>query len=93
MKKPSLHVVSTKAVRDKYTTLFIYMCDESVFEFDLDKHEVTREDDWVNVEKLDNSALECFQVSNIMRVKFEDVVGKQKLAIVKPLTQPPDTAA
>jgi hypothetical protein len=91
MKKPNLYLMSTKKVKEKYTTFFVYMCDESVFEFDLNKHEVTREDDWVNVEKLDGSAMNSFQVNSIMRVVFEDVV-KNKLEIVKPITSPDNAA-
>lgn len=92
MSKPTLRLLSTKAVKKKYTTFYVFLCDESVFEFDLDKHEVTREDDWVNVEKLDSSEMECFQVSNILRVKFKDVTDK-KITMVKSITTTPPDAA
>jgi hypothetical protein len=85
--------MSSKSVKEKYTTFSVFMCDDTVFVFDLDKYEVTREDDWINVARLDDSVMECFQVTNVMRVKFEDVEGKKKLAMVKPLIQPPDPAA
>ncbi len=93
MRKPTLHLVSTKAIKDKYTSFQVYMCDESMFEFDLDSYEVTREDDWINVEKLDDSVMECFQVSNVMRVKFIDVVNQKDIAVVKPVTDPPRNIA
>jgi len=70
MKKSHLYLVSTKAVTKKYDMFYVYMFDESVFEFKLNEYRVCRDEDFIEVSSLDNTVMESFSLHNVMRVKF-----------------------
>lgn len=70
MKKNHLYLVSTKAITKKYDMCYIYMCDESVFEFKLNEYRICRDDDFIEVASIDNTIMESFSLHNLMRVKF-----------------------
>jgi hypothetical protein len=70
MKKPYIYLLTTKAVTKKYDMFYVYMCDESVFEFKLNEYRVCRDEDFIEVSSLDNTTMESFSLNNILRVKF-----------------------
>lgn len=70
MRKNHLYLVSTKVVTKKFDMFYVYMCDESVFEFKLNEYRVCRDEDFIEVTSLDNTMMESFTLGNIMRVKF-----------------------
>lgn len=76
MKNNRLYLVSTKAVTKKYDMFYIYMDDESVFEFKLNEHRICRDEDFVEVTSLDNTVMESFSMHNLMRVKFVKSTAK-----------------
>lgn len=76
MKKNHLYLVSTKVVTKKYDMFYVYMCNESVFEFKLNEYRVCRDEDFIEVSSLDNTVMESFTLGNIMRVKFVKSTAK-----------------
>lgn len=70
MKRTNMYLLSTPTVKKKYDTFTIVMADERVYEFQLNEYRVVRDDDWIEVNKNDNTCMECFMISNIMRMKF-----------------------
>lgn len=74
--KNYLYLVSTKAVTKKYDMFYVYMCDESVFEFKLSEYRVCKDDDFIEVSSLDNSVMESFSLHNLMRIKFVKSTAK-----------------
>lgn len=70
MNKIHLYLVSTQAVRKKFDMLYVYLADGSWFEYKLDEIKVSLVDEWVEVERVDKSAMESFMSHNIMRMKF-----------------------
>jgi hypothetical protein len=74
--KSHLYLVSTKAITKKYDMFYVYMCDESVFEFKLSEYRVCKDDDFIEVSRLDNTVMESFTLGNIMRVKFVKSTAK-----------------
>lgn len=84
MKKPYLYLLSTKAVTKKYDMFYVYMCDESVFEFKLNEYRVCKDEDFVEVSRLDNTVMESFNLNNIMRVKFVKSTAKLGLTEIGP---------
>jgi sulfur relay (sulfurtransferase) DsrF/TusC family protein len=85
MKKSHLYLVSTKAVIKKYDMFYVYMCDESVFEFKLNEYRVCRDEDFIEVTSIDNTIMELFSLHNLMRVKFV----KSTVKLVGVETSPP----
>jgi len=83
--KNYLYLVSTKAVTKKYDMFYVFMCDESVFEFKLSEYRVCKDDDFIEVSSLDNSVMESFSLHNLMRIEF--VKSTAKLVGVE--TSPP----
>jgi hypothetical protein len=83
--KNHLYLVSTKAVTKKYDMFYIYMCDESVFEFKLNEYRVCRDEDFIEVTSIDNTIMELFSLHNLMRVKFV----KSTVKLVGVETSPP----
>ena len=76
MRKNHLYLISTKAITKKYDMFYVYMCDESVFEFKLNQYRVCKDDDFIEVSSLDNTVMESFTLNNIMRVKFVKSTAK-----------------
>lgn len=77
MSKSYLYLVSTPAIKKKYDMFYVYMCDESVFEYKLDEIKVILVDEWVQVERLDKTVMESFMGNNILRVKFVKSIAKE----------------
>jgi hypothetical protein len=74
--KSHLYLVSTKAITKKYDMFYVYLCDESVFEFKLNEYRVCRDEDFIEVTSLDNTVMELFSLHNLMRVKFVKSTAK-----------------
>jgi hypothetical protein len=85
MKKNHLYLVTTKAITKKYDMFYIYMCDESVFEFKLSEYRICKDEDFIEVSRLDRTEMNSFIINNIMRVKF--IKSTAKLVGVE--TSPP----
>lgn len=88
--KVNLYLVSTIAVKKKYDMFYVYMADGSWFEYKLDEIKVSLVDEWVEVERVDKSAMESFMSHNIMRIKFTKgnvkiVSGEHKAPELKPV--------
>jgi len=64
---------------------YVYMCDESVFEFKLNEYRVCRDEDFIEVTSIDNTIMELFSLHNLMRVKFV----KSTVKLVGVETSPP----
>ena len=79
--KSYLYLVSTPAIKKKYDMFYVYMCDESVFEYKLDEVRVSLVDEWVEVERIDKTAMESFMSNNILRVKFTKNIIKEVLSV------------
>ena len=90
MKKRNIHLVSDRNTKKKYNKFYIVMCDESTYEFDLNEWRVVRGEEWVEVEKIDKSEMDCFSIGNIMRVRFAKGENKTEVVALKPV---PPTAA
>ena len=75
-KKPNLYLLSTVAIKKKFDMFYVFMCDESVFEYKLDEVRISLVDEWVEVERIDKTMMESFMSHNIMRVKFMKSTSK-----------------
>lgn len=64
-----LHLVSDKIFNKKFDTVAIHLADGQMFEFKVEEWDIYRSDDWIELMKKDNSKMECFYVSNVMRVE------------------------
>lgn len=71
-----MYLVSDARIKKKYTTFTIYGYDEGVYEFNLSEWQVYRDDEWVEVTKIDNTEMNSFAVQNIIRVRFTCVKAK-----------------
>ena len=74
--KTHLYLLSTVAVKKKFDMFYVFMCDGSIFEYELDKVKISLVDEWVEVERLDKTIMESFMSNNIMRIKFMSKVAK-----------------
>jgi len=74
--KRHLQLVTTKETVKRFDKFCIYMCDESVFEYDLREHAIYRDEEWVEVVKKDGTIKEAFSLANVMRVKFMKSTAK-----------------
>ena len=75
--KPKLRLVSNKIFRKTYHTVTAYLCDGSAHVFNLNEWDVYRDDEWVEFHKLDNTDMEIYYSSNIIRISF--IGNKTKL--------------
>lgn len=85
--KSRLYLVSDKGTKKRYDKFIVYGCDESIFEFKLDEWEVYKDDEWIEVGRIDNTITEYFYVHNVMRVKF--VSSKAKIVTTEKPTLTP----
>lgn len=92
-KKRNIHLVSDSKTKKKYNKFFVIMADESIYEFDLKEWKVYREEEWVEVSKIDGSEMDCFSIGNIMRVRFVNTTKKESTTSVVSLKPVPPTAA
>lgn len=69
-RKRHLQLVTTKETVKRYDKFCIYMCDESLFEYNLNENTIMRDEEWVEVLRKDGTVKEAFSLANIMRVKF-----------------------
>jgi hypothetical protein len=76
MKKRHLYLISTKAVTKTYDMFYIFMCDESRFEFKLNEYRICIDEDFIEVTSLDDTIMELFSLHNLMRVKFVKSTAK-----------------
>jgi hypothetical protein len=77
MKKPYIYLLTTKAITKKYDMFYVYLCDESVYEFKLSEYRVCKDEDFVEVSKLDNTVMESFTINNILRIRFISSKAKE----------------
>lgn len=85
--KSKLYLVSDKGTKKQYDKFIVFTCDEGIFEFKLDEWEVYKDDEWIEVSKIDNTVTEYFYVPNVMRVKF--MSSKAKIVMTeKPELKP-----
>lgn len=85
--KSKLYLVSDKGTKKRYDMFIVFTCDESMFEFKLDEWEVYKDDEWIEIGKIDNTSTEYFYVPNVIRVKF--ISSKAKVVIIeKPILTP-----
>jgi hypothetical protein len=80
-----LQLVTTKETVKRFNKFYIYMCDESMFEYDLSEHTIYRDEEWVEVVKKDGTVKEAFSLANVMRVKFMKSTAK----LVEPVISQP----
>ena len=74
--KPHVRLISSVRIKKKYTTFMIYCYDDGVYEFNLSEWWINRDDEWVELTKLDNTEMNSFAVQNIVRVRFTCVKAK-----------------
>jgi len=91
MRKKKLRLVDEKS--KKYSRFFVFLHDESVFEFDLNEWEVIKGEEWVEVEKKDGTEMDCFSIGNIMRVRFVHTEKKSMQEVTQLRPIPPNDAA
>jgi hypothetical protein len=84
-RKSHLQLVTTKETIKRFDTFIIYMCDESMFEYNLSEYRICKDDEWVEVVKKDETVKEAFSLANVMRVKFM----KSTVKLVEPVGNPP----
>lgn len=91
--KPKMHLVSDSKTKKKYNKFLIFMCDESIYEFDLNEYDVYRDPEWIEVSNKNESEMDCFSVNNMLRVRFvhtEKKSSTQEIISLKPV--PPSAA-
>lgn len=93
MKKSKLYLVSDSKMKKKYNKFFVFLADESVFEFELSEYKVYRDEEWVEVSKNDGSEMDCFAIGNILRVRFVNTTKKESMTEIVSLKPVPPTAA
>jgi len=95
MIKRSMYLISNKKMKKEYNKFFVFLCDESMFEYVISEWEIRRLDEWVEVERYDKTEMDAFALQNIARVRFVNTEKKKTLEIaqivsIKPV---PPTAA
>lgn len=93
-KKPKMRLVLDSKTKKRYDKFFVFMCDESFYEFDLAKYTVYKDEEWIEVTKTDETEMDCFLVHNVLRVRFvhtEKKSSMQEVMQLKPV--PPNDAA
>lgn len=78
--KSGLYLVSTAAVKKKFDMFFVFMADGSIFEYKLDEVRVSKDEEWIEVERIDKTCMEAFFYSNVVRVKFMTSIAKPVLS-------------
>lgn len=71
IKRGQLRLVSSGKVKRKFKKCIVFLCNESVIEFNLEEWNVYKDYDWIEFDKKDGTELKCFYVSNILSVNFE----------------------
>jgi len=87
--KRHLQLVTTKETVKRFDKFCIYMCDESVFEYDLREYTIYRDEEWVEVVKKDGTVKEAFSLANVMRVRFMKSTAKIVESVVSSPTLKP----
>lgn len=71
MIKRKLRLVKDKDIKKVYEIVTVFLVDDSIHTFNLDEWDfVTSDREWLQFIKIDDSAMECFYISNIVRVSF-----------------------
>lgn len=88
--KVNLYLVSTPGIKKKFDMFYVFMCDESIFEYKLDEVKISLVDEWVEVERIDKTSMEQFMSHNIMRIKFmknvvKSVPNENRIVDLKPV--------
>jgi hypothetical protein len=79
MAKRRMHLVSDKKTKKMYDKFFVLMCDDNIYEFDLVNHEIYKDNDWIDVVKLDGTEMDSFLIHNVIRVRFVHTEKKSSM--------------
>lgn len=93
-KKPKMRLLRDIRKKKKYNKFFVFLPDDSAYEYDLNEWEVFLDKDMIEVEKKDGSEMDCFIIYNVARVRFIHTDKKssmQEVVQLKPV--PPNDAA
>lgn len=88
MRKTKLHLVTDSKIKKKYQKFLVFLCDESFFEYDLAEWQVYRDDDWIEVSKIDDTEMDAFLINNVMRVRFASHNKKSESVPDRPELKP-----
>jgi hypothetical protein len=72
-----------------YNKFFVFMCDDSLYEFDLKNYVIYKDADWIEVSKTDGTEMDCFLVHNTIRVRFVHTDKKNNIQEIIPLKPVP----
>lgn len=72
-----------KGNKKRYDSLTIYMYDGDIFTYDMKDWVVYRDQDWVELVRMDETEMHSYTVANIVRVKFSRVTENKNMSIVK----------
>jgi hypothetical protein len=95
MRKSNVYIISNKKMKKEYNKFFVFLCDESMFEYIISEWEIRMLEEWVEVERYDKTEMDAFAIQNIARVRFVNTDKKKTLemAEVVPIKPVPPTAA
>ena len=68
--KTGLYLVSTVPIKRQYDMFYIFLIDGSIYEYKLQEIRIMRDEEWVEITRLDKTMIESFSNANILRVKF-----------------------
>lgn len=71
IKRSKLRLVTGKKPKDTYEVATVHMCDDTVHMFRMDEWDAYKTMDWIDFVKKDDTIMESFFCSNIMRIVFE----------------------
>ena len=88
-----MRLVPKKKSRRKYDKIIIHIYDGSVYEYDLGMWVVYRDQDWIEMTKVDGTEMNCYTVGNVVMVKFTKAIENKNMSIIKQPMKPVPPAA
>jgi hypothetical protein len=82
--KMGLHLVTDKTTKKRFDTFTIYGCDGTCYEYKLNEWNVFKDPEWIEVTKVDDTVMECFNIQNVLVVRFRSSKAEDS----KPPLQP-----
>lgn len=90
-KKPKMRLLRSK--KKIYNKFFVFIPDDTAFEYNLDEWDVFLNEDLIEVEKKDGTEMDCFILCNVARVRFVHTDKKSSMQEVIQLKPVPPTDA
>jgi len=84
--KLKLHLVSDKAMKQRYDMFYVHIYDGACYEYKLDEWDVYKDAEWIEITRVDGTVMECFNIPNVLMVRFKS--SKSKEVYDKPTLQP-----